>query len=190
MWFVQTLSPLPLRTVRKAPREIADKACAALSWPMDQCSSKMSPLPFCQGLFYRISQSITVLPPHPNHLYPPGEGAKPLLRAGREAGAALFVAHRRHLGSLDGSTEPDSAPLVALPAHQWVKAGRLSLPALPGLSEQSTGSPRSDWGQRPGKGPADAASAPLPWPGPPRCRRAGGINQDNEAAACHAPRGH
>lgn len=41
-----------------------------------------------------------------------------------------------------------------------------------------------------GMGPADAASLPLPWPGPPRCRGAGGINQDNEATACHAPRGH
>ena len=169
MWFVQTLSPLPLRTVGKAPREISDKACATLSWPMDQCSSKMSPLPFCQGLFYRIPQSITVLPPQPNHLHPPGEGAKPLLRAGREAGAALFVAQRGHRGSLGGSTEPDSAPLLALPAHQGAKAGRLSLPALPGLSQQSTEEPAArgaTGGKGRGRGPQMPPRPPFLGRGP------------------------
>ena len=98
---------------------------------------------------------------------------------------ASWILGREYRAGLSSAPRPPGAP---------GGKGRTALPPRPAwpvaAEHRGTGSPRSDWGQRPGKGPADAASAPLPWPGPPRCRRAGGINQDNEAAACHAPRGH
>lgn len=126
----------------------------------------------------------------PNPAFPFGEGAKPLLKADPETcgvhgpGRAPWATASNPAGH--SSVPPGGSPRP--PGRH-----RLAGPSLLGLAAaglRGDGSPRSGWGRGPAKGPADAASAPLPWPGPPRCRGAGGINQDNEAAACHAPRGH
>lgn len=167
--------------------------------PRDPRSSKMSPFPLGQGLFCRTSGSITVLPPHPKpsisswgrpKAFAEGRPRDTNPRAASVArGWRVGPEHRAQAGPL---LSAPSLPIGFGGAGVGAKAG-LALPPCPArqpAAEHQGGSPRSGWGRGPRKGPADAAPAPLPWPGPPRCRGAGGINQDNEAAACHAPRGH
>lgn len=139
-----------------------------------------------------LSPSLCSLPT-PNHPYPPGEGAKLLLKAGPRP--AVFLAQGGHLGPLGRNSEPDSAPLLlgALPAHRGQRPAGSPYPLCLACRSKApnTRQPEERLGAKAGEGARRCGlGPPLPWPGPPRCRGAGGINQDNEAAACHAPRGH
>lgn len=162
--------------------------------PRDQCSSKMSPFFFGQGSFSQSFQSIAVAPFPPQTPSISSWGRRQTFAEDRPEIETCGILGPG-LDTMVGSTGPHTAPLLlgAHPARQGGKgrAGPPSRPAQPAAAgHRRARSPRSGWGRGPGKGPADAVSAPLPWPGPPRCWGAGGINQDNEAAACHAPRGH
>lgn len=136
------------------------KIPVAQPWLGDRYFSEMSPFPFWQGLLSEFSVQ------HLQHRSPSPPRLLSVPRA-----AALSQAREALL-----------FPGV-LPPRPYG-------PAAAGHRGPLARQPEERLGRGPGMGPADAASLPLPWPGPPRCRGAGGINQDNEATACHAPRGH
>lgn len=124
---------------------------------IDQCSSKMSLFPFCQGLFFSLSsQSITVLPPHPKCSIS-FWGRRKTFAEGRPRDQRRWGPVRAPWAGAPSQTPRSSlGPSPPTGAGGRCGKGLASPPSSPrptAAGHRGASSPRSGWGRGPVRGP-------------------------------------